>query len=71
MKLYAKAYSSIANAHWAMFEKLYGEDSDEPYPGDADQGSGGRGPGDDRRETLPETAGADQIQMMHELGAAQ
>src|SRR6202161_461292 len=31
VKLYMKAYSSIPNSHWAMFEKLYGEDSDRTF----------------------------------------
>src|ERR1700722_2583483 len=31
VKLYQKAYTSVASAHWAIFEKLYGEDSDRTF----------------------------------------
>ena len=70
VKLYIKAYSSIANSHWAMFEKLYGEDSDRtfilvtPIKALAEE---------DQfmidGDNLPKTAGDDQLQLMRELGS--
>ncbi len=70
VKLYIKAYSSIANSHWAMFEKLYGEDSDRtfilvtPIKSLAEE---------DQfmidGDNLPKAVGEDQLQMMRELGA--
>lgn len=70
VKLYMKAYSSIANAHWAMFEKLYGEDSDRTFIlvtpikalAEEDQAMSDG-------DTLPKTVGADQLQLMRELGS--
>jgi len=70
VKLYAKAYSSIANAHWAMFEKLYGEDSDRTFIlvtpikalAEEDQAM-------IDGDSLPKTVGADQMQLMRELGS--
>jgi hypothetical protein len=70
VKLYEKAYSSIPNSHWAMFEKLYGEDSDRtfilvtPIKALAEE---------DQfmidGDNLPKTAGEDQLELMHELGS--
>ena len=70
VKLYTKAYSSIANAHWAMFEKLYGEDSDRTFIlvtpikalAEEDQAM-------IDGDSLPKTVGADQMQLMRELGS--
>ena len=31
IKLYVKAYQALPDAHWAMFEKIYGVDSDNVY----------------------------------------
>jgi hypothetical protein len=70
VKLYAKAYSSIPNSHWAMFEKLYGEDSDRTFIlvtpikalAEEDQAM-------IDGDNLPKTVGADQMQLMHELGS--
>lgn len=70
VKLYAKAYSSVANAHWAMFEKMYGEDSDRTFIlvtpikalSEEDQSV-------IDSDNLPKTVGADQMQMMRELGS--
>jgi hypothetical protein len=70
VKLYMKAYSTIAGSHWAMFEKLYGEDSDRtfilvtPIKALAEE---------DQfmidGDNLPKTAGDDQLQLMRELGS--
>jgi len=70
VKIYMKAYSSIANAHWAMFEKLYGEDSDRTFIlvtpikalAEEDQAMMDS-------DSLPKTVGADQMQLMHEMGS--
>jgi hypothetical protein len=70
VKLYAKAYSSIANSHWAMFEKLYGEDSDRTFIlvtpikalAEEDQAM-------IDGDNLPKTVGEDQLQLMRELGS--
>lgn len=70
VKIYEKAYSSIANAHWAMFEKLYGEDSDRTFIlvtpikalAEEDQAMMDS-------DSLPKTVGADQMQLMHEMGS--
>ena len=70
VKLYAKAYSSIPNSHWAMFEKLYGEDSDRTFIlvtpikalAEEDQAM-------IDGDSLPKTVGADQMQLMRELGS--
>jgi hypothetical protein len=70
VKLYEKAYSSIPNAHWAMFEKLYGEDSDRTFIlvtpikalAEEDQAM-------IDGDSLPKTVGADQMQLMRELGS--
>ena len=70
VKIYEKAYSSVPNAHWATFEKLYGEDSDRTFIlvtpikalAEEDQAMT-----DD--DNLPKTVGADQMQLMHELGS--
>jgi len=70
VKVYAKAYSSIPNAHWAMFEKLYGEDSDRTFIlvtplkalSEEDQAMM-----DD--DNLPKSVGADQMQLMRALGS--
>ncbi len=70
VKIYEKAYSSIANSHWAMFEKLYGEDSDRTFIlvtpikalAEEDQAM-------IDGDSLPKTVGADQMQLMRELGA--
>ncbi len=71
VKLYAKAYASVANAHWAMFEKHYGEESDDTFIlvvpmkslAEEDQAM-------IDGKNLPKTAGEDQLQLMRELGAA-
>jgi hypothetical protein len=70
VKLYAKAYSSIPNSHWAMFEKLFGEDSDKtfilvtPIKSLAEE---------DQfmidGDSLPKTVGEDQLQLMREMGS--
>ncbi len=70
VKIYIKAYSSIANSHWAMFEKLYGENSDRtfilvtPIKALAEE---------DQfmidGDNLPKAVGEDQLQLMHELGS--
>jgi hypothetical protein len=70
VKLYSKAYSSVANAHWAMFEKMYGEGSDRTFIlvtpikalSEEDQAV-------IDSDNLPKTVGADQMQMMRELGS--
>ncbi len=70
VKLYAKAYSSVPSSHWAMFEKLYGEDSDRTFIlvtpikalGEEDQAMI-----DD--DNLHKSVGEDQLQLMHELGS--
>ncbi len=70
VKIYEKAYSSIANAHWAMFEKLYGQDSDRTFIlvtpikalAEEDQAM-------IDGDSLPKTVGADQMQLMHEMGS--
>ena len=71
VKLYAKAYASVPNAHWAMFEKDYGEGSDDTFIlvvpmkslAEEDQAMVDG-------KNLPKTAGEDQLQMMRELGTA-
>lgn len=70
VKLYEKAYSSIPNSNWAMFEKQFGEDSDRTFilvtpikalaEEDQFQMDG---------DSLPKAVGADQLQLMHELGS--
>ncbi|MGA2906782.1 MAG: hypothetical protein ABSE36_03695 [Terracidiphilus sp.] len=70
VKIYEKAYSTIPNAHWAMFEKLYGEDSDRTFIlvtpikalAEEDQAM-------IDGDNLPKTVGADQMQLMRELGS--
>ncbi|MGO9324951.1 MAG: hypothetical protein ACLP07_10355 [Terracidiphilus sp.] len=70
VKIYEKAYSSIPNAHWAMFEKLYGEDSDRTFIlvtpikalSEEDQAM-------IDGDNLPKTVGADQMQLMRDLGS--
>jgi hypothetical protein len=70
VKVYMKAYSSIANSHWAMFEKLYGEDSDRTFIlvtpikalAEEDQAMMDG-------DNLPKTVGPDQLGLMHTLGA--
>lgn len=70
VKIYAKAYSSIAGSHWAMFEKLYGEDSDRTFIlvtpikalAEEDQAM-------IDGDNLPKTVGEDQMQLMRELGS--
>jgi hypothetical protein len=70
VKLYAKAYSSIPNSHWAMFEKLFGEDSDKTFIlvtpiksfAEEDQFM-------TDGDSLPKTVGEDQLQLMRELGS--
>jgi hypothetical protein len=70
VKIYEKAYSSIPNAHWAMFEKLYGEDSDRTFIlvtplkalAEEDQAMMDG-------DNLPKSVGADQLQLMRELGS--
>lgn len=70
VKLYAKAYTPIANARWAMFEKLYGEDSDRTFIlvtpikslAEEDQAM-------IDGDNLPKTVGEDQMQLMRELGS--
>ncbi len=70
VKLYVKAYSSIPHARWAMWEKMYGDDSDRTFilvspmqalaEEDQAQLDG---------ENLPKTVGQDQMEMMHQLGS--
>jgi len=70
VKLYQKAYSSVPSAHWAIFEKLYGEDSDRTFIlvtpiktlAEEDQAII-----DD--DNLHKAVGEDQLQLMHELGS--
>jgi len=70
VKIYMKAYSSIANSHWAMFEKLYGQDSDRTFIlvtpikalADEDQAM-------IDGDNLPKSVGEDQLQLMRELGS--
>jgi hypothetical protein len=70
VKVYMKAYSSIAGAHWAVFEKLYGEDSDRTFIlvtpikalAEEDQAM-------TDGDNLPKTVGPDQLGLMHTLGA--
>lgn len=70
VKIYEKAYSSVPNAHWAIFEKMYGEDSDRtfilvtPLKALAEEDQAMM---DD--DNLPKSVGADQMQLMHELGS--
>ncbi len=69
-KLYAKAYSSVPDAHWAVFEKDYGEDSGSVFIAITPLKSLA---GVDQEmldgNNLPKTAGADQLQVMRELGS--
>lgn len=70
VKLYEKAYSSIPNSNWAMFEKQFGEDSDRTFilvtpikalaEEDQFQMDG---------DSLPKAVGVDQLQMMRQLGS--
>jgi hypothetical protein len=71
VKLYEKAFSSVSDARWATFEKDYGEGSDNTFivvtpltslAGVDQEMLDGK--------NLPKTAGADQLQMMRELGSA-
>ena len=71
VKLYEKAFSSAPDARWATFEKDYGEGSDNTFivvtpltslaGVDQEMLDG---------NNLPKAAGADQLQMMRELGSA-
>lgn len=71
VKLYEKIYASIPDAHWAMFEKMYGKGSDNtfllvtPMKTLAEEDKAEL---DDK--SLPKTAGEDQLQMLRELGSA-
>lgn len=70
VKLYIKAYSTVPNGRWAMFVKMYGEGSDRTFIlvtplktlGEEDQAV-------IDSNNLPKTVGADQMQMMRELGS--
>lgn len=69
-KLFAKAYSSMPDAHWVMYEKDFGEGSGETFiivtplkslaGVDQEMVDG---------NNLPKAAGADQLQVMRELEA--
>ncbi len=71
VKLYEKAFSSAPDARWATFEKDYGEGSNNTFivvtpltslaGVDQEMLDG---------NNLPKAAGADQLQMMRELGSA-
>lgn len=69
-KLYVKAYSSVPDAHWAVFEKDYGEGSGSTFVAITPLKSLA---GVDQEmldgNNLPKTAGVDQLQVMRELGS--
>ena len=70
-KLYAKAYSSDPDANWTMFEKDYGPGSGAVFIGITPLKSLA---GVDQEmldgENLPKSIGADQMQLLRQLGAA-
>ncbi|HUA99515.1 MAG TPA: hypothetical protein VMA34_14385 [Terracidiphilus sp.] len=70
VKLYVKAYTPAADAHWAVFEKMYGEGSDNTFivvtplaslAGVDEEVLDG--------DNLPKSVGEDQMQTMRELGS--
>lgn len=70
VKLYRKAYASIPNSRWAIFEKLYGEDSDRffilvtPLKSLADEDQFAID-----GDSLPKVVGQDQLQLMRQMGS--
>jgi hypothetical protein len=69
-KLYMKALDSTPNAHWAMFEKMYGVSSDNAFI--VVTGMKSLSEVDDEvmnEKNLPSTVGEAQLQMMRELGS--
>ncbi len=71
IKVYAKAYEALPNAHWAMFEKIYGVGSDNTYLlvtpmaelsyVDDIEGSG---------KQFAASTGEDQLQILRQQGSA-
>ncbi len=71
VKFYIKAFSSVPGARWAVFEKMYGVGSDNTFIVTTpmkDLAAVDQEFMND--ENLPKTVGADQLQMMRELGSA-